>query len=70
MASGTAMEGSRGADGVRYEGEYVDGKPHGYGERTDADGNVRRGIWKHGCWGEKGGRWATIGTTAEACGFK
>ena len=58
------------ANGVRYEGEWRDGRPHGYGVRTDPDGDVFEGTWKRGCWGEKGERWASLHTTAEACGFK
>ena len=57
-------------NGDRYEGGWRNGKPHGYGVQTYADGDVYKGIWTHGCWGEKGGRWATFGTTAEACGFR
>ena len=58
------------ADGVRYEGAWRDGKPHGYGARTAPDGDVRTGTWNRGCWGTRDGRWATLFTTAEACGFK
>ena len=58
------------ASGARYEGEWHDGKPHGYGIRTDTDGAHFEGEWRAGCFGERDGRWATIATTAAACGFE
>lgn len=45
------------ANGFRYEGELCEGKQHGYGTFTEASG-------------ERDGRWASIGTTAAACGFE
>ena len=54
----------------RYEGDFVDGKPHGYGVLTFSDGKVYDGAWTRGCLGEKDGRWAASHTTAEACGFR
>ena len=57
------------AKGTRYEGAWRDGKPHGYGVRTNQVGDERTGTWNQGCWGTKGGQWATLFTTAEACGF-
>ena len=58
------------SDGSRYVGDYKNGKPHGYGTYTASDGRVFQGIWSYGCFGERYGQWATIGTTAESCGFK
>ncbi len=56
--------------GNRYEGEYRDGKPHGWGTYTQTDGDVDQGNWTNGCFGERDGRWVTLMTSAEACGFK
>ena len=39
-------------------------------DTTNADGSVFEGQWHDGCIGERGGEWATIGTTPQACGFK
>ena len=57
-------------NGVRYEGAWRDDQPHGYGVRTNSDGDRFEGNWNQGCWGTKGGRWVTVNTTAEACGFE
>ena len=57
------------ADG-HYVGSWKEGKPHGWGVRTDTDGDIYRGDWTNGCFGEKDGSWATIHTTATDCGFK
>ena len=35
-------------DGAKYVGEFKDGKPHGQGTMTYADGTVEKGIWKDG----------------------
>jgi hypothetical protein len=35
-------------DGSVYEGETVNGKPHGKGKKTYADGRVEEGRWKKG----------------------
>jgi hypothetical protein len=35
-------------DGSVYEGETVNGKPHGKGKMTYADGRVEEGKWKDG----------------------
>jgi len=35
-------------DGSRYEGDFVNDVPEGYGEFTYADGTVFRGLWKNG----------------------
>ena len=56
-------------DGERYEGTWRDGKPHGQGSYTLFDGKVYQGEWREGCFGERDGRWASIATSAEACGF-
>ena len=58
------------AKGSGYEGEWRDGEPHGYGTYTTADGKIYRGQWRNGCFGKRGGSWATIFTTAAACGFE
>jgi len=34
--------------GDRYVGEFKDGKPHGQGTYTYADGTVKKGIWEKG----------------------
>ena len=57
------------ADGERYEGEWHDGRPHGHGAYTLFDGKVYQGEWRDGCFGERSGRWASIATSAAACGF-
>ena len=58
------------ASGERYEGEWREGRPHGQGTYVQADGTVFEGEWRRGCFGERDGRWASIGTTAAACGFE
>ncbi|MDE0204960.1 MAG: caspase family protein [Candidatus Tectomicrobia bacterium] len=56
--------------GTRYEGEWRDDKAHGLGTYTAVDGRVYAGRWRQGCYGRRAGRWATVATTAEACGFE
>ena len=58
------------ASGSRYEGEWRHDKAHGYGKYTYRDGRVFEGRWSNGCFGTKSGPWATIGTSARACGFE
>ena len=58
------------ASGERYEGAWHNGKPHGQGTYIQGDGSTFQGDWREGCFGERGGRWASIGTTAAACGFE
>ena len=58
------------ADGQRYEGDWRDSKPHGQGTRIDPDGDRFAGQWRNGCFGKRGGTWAVLATTAEACGFE
>ena len=58
------------ADGDRYEGDWREGKPHGWGVRRDLDGDVFEGEWFNGCFGSRNGRWATLWTTPQACGFE
>ena len=58
------------ANGVRYEGDWHDGKAHGQGTRIDSDGDRFAGQWRNGCFGKRGGTWAAVGSSAEACGFK
>ena len=54
----------------RYEGEWRDGLPHGHGTYTRSKGRRYEGQWREGCFGRRGGRWATLNTRAKACGFK
>ena len=56
--------------GARYVGGWREGKPHGQGTYTQADGTTFEGAWRDGCFGERTGQWASIGTTAAACGFE
>ncbi|MDE0204021.1 MAG: SH3 domain-containing protein [Rhodospirillaceae bacterium] len=58
------------ASGARYVGGWREGRPHGQGTYTQADGSSFEGAWRDGCFGEREGRWASIGTTAAACGFE
>ena len=58
------------ATGARYVGGWREGRPHGHGSYTQADGAIFEGDWRDGCFGEREGRWASIGTTAAACGFE
>ena len=58
------------ANGARYVGGWRNGRPHGQGTYTQADGTAFEGAWRDGCFGEREGRWASIGTTAAACGFE
>jgi len=57
------------ASGLRFQGTFKDGKAHGEGTRTGADGVVYSGQWTNGCF-KQGDRWAVMGTSAEECGFK
>ena len=36
------------SDGAVYEGEWMEGKPHGEGKRTWSDGAVYEGEWRKG----------------------
>ena len=56
------------ANGERYAGAWRNVRPHGRGIYTQADGTIFERVWRDGCFGERGGRWASIGTAA-ACGF-
>ncbi len=58
------------ANGARYVGGWHEGRPHGQGTYTQADGTIFEGAWRDGCFGERTGQWASIGTTAAACGFE
>jgi hypothetical protein len=55
--------------GGRYDGEWRNDLPNGYGTRYTADGQSFSGTWQNGCFRE-GNRWATIGVTAQQCGFQ
>ena len=56
--------------GDRYEGQWRDGKPNGHGTYTASDGDRFEGQWRAGCFGERGGTWWAVMTTAAACGFE
>ena len=58
------------AGGEYYVGAWRNGRPHGQGTYTQLDGTTFDGTWRDGCFGEREGRWASIGTTAAACGFE
>ena len=58
------------ASGDHYVGGWRDGRPHGQGTYTQADGTTFEGTWRDGCFGDRTSRWASIGTTAAACGFE
>ena len=58
------------ASGDRYVGGWRNGRPHGQGTYTQADGTTFEGAWRDGCFGDRASRWASIGTTAAACGFE
>ena len=57
------------AEGGRYDGEWRNDLPNGYGTRYAADGRSYSGSWQNGCFRE-GQRWATVGVTAQQCGFQ
>ena len=57
------------ANGERYAGAWRNGRPYGRGTYTQTDGTTFDGDWRDGCFGERSGRWASVGTTAAACGF-
>lgn len=58
------------ANGTRYEGDWTDGRANGWGTKSGGpDGQVFTGSWSNGCFRGQGRRWATVGTTAQACGF-
>ena len=59
-----------GANGERYEGGWREGRPHGQGTYVEGDGTTYEGAWRDGCFGDRESRWASIGTTAAACGFE
>ena len=58
------------ASGDRYVGGWRNGRPHGQGTYTQVDGTTFEGAWRDGCFGERTGQWASVGTTAAACGFE
>ena len=58
------------AGGDHYEGGWHNGRPHGHGTYTQVDGSTFDGAWRDGCFGERGGRWATIGASTSDCGFE
>ena len=55
---------------IEYEGEWRDGRPHGQGTYTTADGTIYEGSWREGCFGECEGGRAWMGTSASACDFE
>ena len=56
-------------NGTRYEGDWSNDVANGYGRWVGADGQVFAGAWVNGCHRE-GSRWATVGVTAQSCGFQ
>ena len=54
--------------GDSYEGELRHGIPHGRGAAV-ISGRRYEGQWREGCFGERDGTWATMGKTADDCGF-
>lgn len=57
--------------GSSYKGRYYKGYPNGQGTYISQSGKVYKGTWRNGCFEESpGGRWATVHTTKEKCGFK
>ncbi len=56
------------ANGTIYEGEWLSNKPHGQGSYRAQSGEILVGVWSNGCF-KQDGKWATIGTTKEVCGF-
>ncbi len=57
------------AEGDRYDGEVRDDIPNGDGRFITRSGETFSGTWTNGCL-RAGNRWITVGTTAEACGFR
>ena len=58
------------ANGSRYEGEWMNDQASGWGTKSGGpDGQVFTGTWANGCFRDNQ-RWATVGTTAQACGFQ
>ena len=57
-------------NGARYVGAWRNGRPNGEGTYTQVNGTIFEGAWRDGCFGSREGRWASIGTTAAACGFE
>lgn len=55
-------------NGNSYEGELRHGIPHGWGVAV-INGGRYEGQWREGCFGERDGTWATMGTTRGDCGF-
>ena len=55
------------ADGSRFEGEFRDGKPNGFGTGTHR-GKTYEGDWRDGCFQGDSRGWLL--TTKEACGFE
>ncbi|WP_422002942.1 MORN repeat-containing protein [Reyranella sp.] len=55
------------AAGGRYEGEWRNDLPNGYGT-SYGNGQNYSGYWRDGCFRD-GQRWATVGVTAQQCGY-
>lgn len=60
----------RWASGDRFEGEFRDDHPNGYGTYTDSDGTKYGGQWRDGCFDDGRGKRKTLATTNKACGFE
>jgi hypothetical protein len=53
----------------RYEGEFENGRPNGFGTYTAADGEAYAGLWTNGCFQQRG-RTATVLAAEKDCHFK
>jgi hypothetical protein len=56
-------------NGDRYVGQWSNDIANGQGTKTLPDGRTYTGVWTNGCF-RQGDRWATVGASAEKCGFK
>lgn len=57
------------ANGDRYVGQWANDVAHGLETKTVPDGRTYSGQWNNGCF-KQGTSWATVGRSAEQCGFK
>jgi hypothetical protein len=62
-------------DGLRYEGNWKNGKYHGEGKLTEANGRIKDGIWENGIFKGKNffksnGLYDLLGTNVESDRFK
>jgi len=54
--------------GERYDGEFANNLPNGYGTATLPDGARYEGQWTNGCF-QQGNRHLALGVTRSQCGF-